>query len=275
MRLGVFAKTFPGTTPQDTLSACRQAGFAAAQYNMACSGLGALPQSVSAVEADAVATAAARTGVAIAALSATYNMTDPVPERREAGRRSFAVLASQARRMGTGLLTVCSGSLDAHDQWRHHPGNAGAEAWADMLSEFALLLDVAETHGILIGVEPEPANVVSSARKAEELLKTFPGSRLRMVLDPANLLEGVAATDRAAVIDEAFDLLGDTVALAHAKHRDESGKVVPAGQGIVDWPHFLKGLRAAGFDGDLVAHGITPAEAPQVAAFLAAELERL
>lgn len=274
MRLGVFAKTFPGSRPQEVLALCRAAGFASAQYNMACSGLGPLPATVTEAEADAIAAAAAQTGVAIAALSATYNMTDPVTSRREAGRRSFAAMAAQARRMDTRLLTVCSGSCDPDDQWRHHPENASPAAWAAMCREFEALLAVAEAHDVFIGVEPEPANVVSSAGKARELLNAFPGSRLRIVLDPANLLEGVAASDRAGVIDEAFDLLGDAVALAHAKDRDQSGKVVPAGQGIVDWPRFLKGLAAAGFVGDLVAHGITPVEAPQVAAFLAGELER-
>lgn len=275
MRLGVFARTFAGNTPAAVLDACRAAGFASAQYNMACSGVGALPETVTTAEADAVSAAARRSGVAIAALSATYNMIDPIVSRREAGRRSFAALAAQARHMGTSLLTVCSGSRDAQDQWRHHPDNDGRAAWADMCREFALLLDVAEAHDILIGVEPEPANVVRSARKARDLLDGFPGSRLRIVIDPANLLEDIPAEDRSRVIGEAFDLLGEAIALAHAKDRNEKGRVVPAGQGIVDWPGFLRGLRAAGFDGDLVAHGMAADEAPQVAAFLRQQLERL
>lgn len=275
MRLGVFAKTFPGNTPDAVLDACRAAGFASAQYNMACSGIGALPETVTLAEAEAVSAARRRSGVAIAALSATYNMIDPILSRREAGRRSFAALAAQARRMGTGLLTICSGSRDAEDQWRYHPDNDGTAAWADMCREFALLLDVAESHDILIGVEPEPANVVRSARTARDLLDSFAGSRLRIVLDPANLLEAIPAEQRVRVMDEAFDLLGEAIALAHAKDRDEAGRVVPAGQGIVDWPGFLRGLRAAGFDGDLVAHGIAAAEAPEVAAFLAQQVERL
>ena len=46
MKLGIFAKTFDGDTPSVVLRAARDAGFAAVQYNMACSGLGALPTQI-------------------------------------------------------------------------------------------------------------------------------------------------------------------------------------------------------------------------------------
>ena len=56
--------------------------------------------------------------------------------------------------------------------------------------------------------------------------------------------------------------------MAHAKDRDAIGRFGTAGQGVVDFAHFLSRLKAAGFDGDLVTHGLTAAEAPDVAAFL-------
>ena len=48
-----------------------------------------------------------------------------------------------------------------------------------------------------------------------------------------------------------------------------TGGFATAGKGVVDFPHFIARLRAAGFDGDLVTHGLAAAEAPGVAAFLA------
>ena len=275
MKIGVFAKTFPGTAPDRVLASCQEAGFQSAQYNMACSGLGSLPESISVEDAKAVAGASAAAGVAIAAISATYNMTDPNPKRRMAGRKSFAAIASRAKLMGTWLLTVCSGSLDPDDQWRRHRANDTPEAWADMCREFEILLENAEDHDILIGVEPEHANIVSSAVKAGHLLKVFSGSRIRIVLDPANLLEHVVADRQHAILDEAMDLLGSAVALVHVKDRDAGGRVVAAGKGIVNWRQYLCGLKSIGFDGHLVAHGMSAAEAPQVAVYLKSELERL
>src|ERR1700678_3055770 len=109
MKLGIFASIFAGSTPLEVLSAAQQAGYEAVQYTMTCSGLAALPLAISDEAAEAVYAASIETGVAIAALSATYNMIDPNLSKREEGRRSFAVIAASARRMGANLLTVCTG----------------------------------------------------------------------------------------------------------------------------------------------------------------------
>ena len=275
MKVGIFAKTFPGDSPAGVLAACRAAGFAAVQYNMACSGLGSLPEVIPADTARQVAGAAAQTGLQVAAISATYNMTDPDPDQRQAGRRAFAAIAGRAAEMGTAMLTVCSGSMDPHDKWRRHPANDAAQSWAEMCRECEIICDIAEQHDILIGVEPERANIVSSAAKAAQLLREFPGSRIRIILDPANLLEDVPPHHHHRTIDAAIDQLGPAIALAHAKDRHADGSVAPAGAGVVDWSHVLAGLTGIGFDGSLIAHGMTAGEAPAVAAFLNDRIERL
>jgi sugar phosphate isomerase/epimerase len=273
MKLGIFAKTFAGTDPLEVLSAARQAGYQAAQYNMACSGLGPLPQSIPDAAISAVAAAADRTGVEIAAVSATYNMIHPDPAKREEGRRSFAAISAAANRMGTRLVTVCTGSRDPQDQWRHHPDNQTSSAWRDMCAEFELLLPLVETNDVVIGVEPELANVVNSARQARKLLDKFDTNRIRIVLDPANLFEVETPARRRALVEEAVDLLGDAIALAHAKDRHPDGGFATAGKGVLDWDHYLGCLRNAGFDGALVTHGLPADEAPDVAAFLAGRLQ--
>lgn len=268
MQLGIFAKTFAGTTPDAVLAAAAAAGYATVQYNMACSGLPSLPEAIDPAVARAVAEASARTGVAIAALSATYNMIHPDMAIRLAGRRSFAALADAAPRIGTRLLTVCTGSRDAADQWRRHPDNDSPDAWQDLVAELRQLLPIAEAHDILIGVEPELGNVVSSAGKARALIDLFGGNRIRIVLDPANLFEVAPAAARGALIDDAVSLLGDSIALAHAKDRHADGSFATAGDGVVDFPRFIAALRRSGFHGPLVTHGLDAADAGRVAAFL-------
>jgi sugar phosphate isomerase/epimerase len=275
MRVGVFAKTFPGSNPLVVLGASKQAGFEAVQYNLSCSGLDPLPNTIPDETADRVSSASRITGIAVAAVSATYNMVDPNIERKASGHRAFAAIAATAGQMGTRLLTVCSGSKDPADQWRHHPANDEPGTWSEMCREFESVLGVAEQHGLLVGVEPEHANVVSSAGKAALLLNQFAGSRIRIVLDPANLLEGVPLERHHRVIEESLELLGPWIVLAHAKDRSVDGRVAPAGLGVVDWRHFLRGLASAGFDGDLIAHGMSATEAPAVAAFLKREIGQL
>lgn len=272
MRLGVFAKTFPGSDPLTVLGAARASGYACVQYNMACSGLPALPDMLTDADCAAVLAASAATGIAISALSGTANMIHPDPVLRRAGVDRVAVLIARARDMGTGMVTLCTGTRDAGDPWRHHPDNGSAGAWADLLDGMGLLCALAERHGILLGIEPEPGNVVRDAAAARRLIDTLQSPALAVVLDPANLIEGVAHDRHARTIAGAVDLLADRIGLAHAKDRDAGGAVVAAGRGVVDFARFIACLRGAGFAGDLVTHGLDASEAPGVAAFLAETL---
>ena len=272
MKLGIFAKTFQGSTPLAVLSAARDAGYAAVQYNMACSGLGSLPLEIAGDVAGAVAAAACETGVEIAAVSATYNMIHPDAAAREMGRRGFETIASMARRMGTRLLTVCTGSCDRADQWRHHPDNASPAAWRELCAEFSRLLAIAETYDVEIGVEPELNNVVSSAERARRLIDTLRSGRIRIVFDPANLIEIADTEERRRGVEYAVDLLGDRISLAHAKDRLPDGRFAAAGQGVIDFSHYFAALRRAEFSGALITHGLAVGEASHVAAFLKSQL---
>lgn len=268
MQLGIFAKTFPGSDPQTVLQHAAKAGFQGVQYNLACSGLDQVPAAVPPGTAEAVARAASATGVTIQALSATFNMAHPDPAIRAQGLARLPALLQAARGMGAGMVTLCTGSRDPVDQWRFHPDNLSRQAWADMTASFAAAIPLAEAAGIDLGIEPEQANVVCDARAARRLIDQMGSPRLVVVLDPANLAEEAVPDARRRIIAEAVDLLADRIAMAHAKDRAANGQVVPAGQGAVDFPDFLARLRAIGFAGPLVTHGLAADDAPAVAAYL-------
>ncbi|GGD98425.1 epimerase [Aureimonas endophytica] len=272
MRLGIFAKTFEGGDPATVLAAARAAGFGAVQYNMACSGLPPMPDALPPGAAEAVGAAARAGATGIVALSATYNMIHPDPAVREAGHRRLEVLAAGTGAMGTRLLTLCTGTRDPDDQWRGHPDNATPDAWRDLLAAMETALAIAERHDVDLGIEPELANVIDSAAKARRLIDELGSPRVKIVLDPANLFEVAPLPEQRRLVAEAADLLADRIAMGHAKDRTPDGGFTTAGQGVLDYPHYLGCLKAAGFDGPLVTHGLSAAEAPGVAAFLKAAL---
>ena len=272
MQLGIFAKTFAAQGAIPVLNAVRTAGFETAQFNMACLGLPSMPDDISPDTAKQVAAASLSSGVSIAAISGTYNMAHPDPIVRVVGLRRLAVMIENAKHMGTGLVTLCTGSRDVDDQWRWHKDNASLEAWRDMCVEISKALELAEAHGVDLGIEPELANIVSSAEHAKRLIDEMKSPRLRVVLDPANLFEIETKRNCLKIISNAVELLGGHIAMAHAKDRNPLGDFVAAGTGVVDFAHFIKCLRDVGFDGPLVTHGLSEAEAPSVAAFLKSTL---
>ncbi len=273
-RLGIFARTFAGTEPRAVLAAVRSARYDCVQFNFACAGLDAVPREVPEHVARAVVAAAHEVDVRIVALSGTTNLIHPDPTVRADGRARLACVIAAAADCGVGLVTLCTGSRDPQDQWRAHPDNASAAAWRDLLIEMRAALEVAERHDIVLGVEPEAGNVVSSAHLARTLIDELGSARVRVVLDPANLVDGQPVERAQATIADAVNSLAGSIVLAHAKDRNEAGIPVAPGQGIVDFEAFFAALDRVGYAGPVVAHGFSAAEAPAVRTFLKQTAER-
>ena len=215
-----------------------------------------------------VAQAAQSQGVAMTAVSGTYNMIHPDVAVREAGHARLATLAAACAGLGTRVITLCTGTRDAKDQWHGHPDNSSPEAWRDLLASMSRAIEMADEHDILLGIEPELANVVSSAQRARELIDQLGSERLRIVLDPANLFEVATLAEQRNTVAAAIDLLADRIVMGHAKDRHADGRFATAGTGVLDYPHYLACLQRAGFQGTLITHGLEASEAAGVAAFL-------
>jgi sugar phosphate isomerase/epimerase len=250
------------------LRAVREAGFAATQFNMACVGLSSMPDSIPEAAARSVAEAARTHGVEIVAVSGTYNMIHPDRAVRAKGLVRLGTIAGACAAIGTRMITLCTGTRDPEDQWRHHRDNASDAAWRDLLVEMEAAIGIAERFDVELGIEPELANVVSSAAKARRLIDELGSPRLRIVLDAANLFERESVERQRRLVTEAIDRLADRITMAHAKDRTASGDFTAAGNGVLDYVHYLGELRRAGFDGPLVTHGLNAAEAAAVARFL-------
>src|SRR5215471_15378425 len=116
--LGIFAKTFPRPTFEENLDAVRDHGLGVVQYNLACAGLPSLPERIEPRLAQRIGAAAASRGITLAAVSGTFNLIDPVRERRAAGLRRLGALAGACGLLGTKLVSLCTGTRDPDDLWR-------------------------------------------------------------------------------------------------------------------------------------------------------------
>ena len=268
MRTGIFAKTFAVTGAGPVLQAVRDAGYDTAQFNFACLGLPPMPADIPLALRHSIAESARATGVPIAAISGTYNMIHPDLSQRAEGLRRLQTMIGAAPTIGTRLVTLCTGTRDPNDQWRHHPDNTTPEAWRDLIAALEPALVTAEAHGVDLGIEPELANVVSSAELAHRLITELRSPRLKIVLDPANLFERAEPPEIANIVERAIDLLGGHIVMAHAKDRQADGSFCAAGMGVIDFAHVVRALRQANIDCVLMTHGLSQPQAPGVAAFL-------
>lgn len=276
MRPGIFAKTFSRPSPEEVFDAVVGYGIHETQLNLSVAGLPSMPDEVPPALADRVRKAALERGLKISAVSGTFNMIHPDERARREGLDRLRVLAGACGRLGTSVITLCTGTRDPGNMWRHHPDNATPEAWRDLLASMQEAVETAEEHGVTLAFEPEINNVVDSAEKGRRLLDEMRSPWLRVVMDAANLFDA-EDPDRhifrpKEVFDHAFELLGDDIVIAHAKDATTSGEFVAAGQGDLDYDLYLRYLLGTGYDGPLVAHGLSEEEVGLSLSFLRRKL---
>jgi sugar phosphate isomerase/epimerase len=292
MHLGIFARTFPRRTFGETLDAVAALGLRSIQFNFSCVGLPTLPQRIApeilaeirrecAGGTNSASPHLAQSGIPIArpsieivGVSGTFNLIDPDEAKRRELLGRLDVLGEATRAIGCELITLCTGTRDPEDMWRAHPDNGSPQAWHDLLRGLEQALAAAERHDVLLGIEPETGNVVSSVRKARQLLDELQSRRVKIVIDPANLFYHGAVERMRDTIAEAFQLLGPDIAMAHAKELaadGTTGQLAP-GRGVLDWNYYLDTLARMNFSGPIVMHGLPEADVPAAARFLRSKL---
>jgi sugar phosphate isomerase/epimerase len=105
--------------------------------------------------------------------------------------------------------------------------------WKQMLATIKQLAEMAERHDATVLLEPSFASFLASAKRTRVFLQEVNSPRIRVLLDPANLLE-------VEEIETMFDELTPWIDCIHAKDRKlhvDAG--VAAGQGDVDYRKFV------------------------------------
>ncbi|HVL26160.1 MAG TPA: sugar phosphate isomerase/epimerase, partial [Thermomicrobiales bacterium] len=256
MHLGIFETTFTRPSLGETLDAVVAHGLRAIQLDVASAGLASMPDAIPDETIAEIRKETAAREIQIAGVLGTWNMIHPDVAERRAGLESLRAIAATCHELGTSVITICTGTRDRDSMWRRHPDNNAPEAWDDLLETLGAALVIADEHDVVLAFEPEPANVINAATKGRALLDTLRHPRLKVTMDPAN----VVATDRTreplAVLEEAFGLLGGDIAIAHAKDLDAEGHFCAVGTGIVPWGDCLRLFRDAGYHGPLILHSL-------------------
>jgi sugar phosphate isomerase/epimerase len=234
-RLGIFARTFRRDTPEEVASAVANAGYALAHWNFAAIGRSTLAADVDETQFAQVRRAFEAAGLGIPSVSGTFNMAHPDAELRARQAEQAVRLIRLVPVLGADVLTVCTGTRDSENMWRAHPGNSDPSAWWDLRRTLDPLLEAARFAGVLLGVEPEEANVVRDAPTAARLLEELGADApIGIVLDPANLLTPETIERQNEIIGAAIDLLGDRIIGTQAKDVVASGYSA-AGAGLMDY----------------------------------------
>ena len=124
MRLGIFAKTFVRPSLEATLDAVGpRPGLRPVQHGLRRPAA-SLPDRIEPrLWPIGSARDMTRRGIAMAAVSGTFNMIHPDLRERRHGLQRLRVLASACQQLGTSVITLCTGTRDPENMWRRHPDN--------------------------------------------------------------------------------------------------------------------------------------------------------
>lgn len=258
MHVGIMSGTFPRPSLGESLDAIVGHGLRHVQFNLSSAHLeGPLAEQPDSV-LHGIRAEIEKRDMTIAALGGEINMVHPDPEKRRQGISRMENLISACAPLGTSAIATCTGSRHPESMWRNHPDNATEEAWQVLRQTLEHLLPIAEVHGVALAFEPEVNNVANTAKRSRRLIDEMASPSLKVVMDAANIFGKGELPRMTEILDEAFDLLGDHIAIAHGKDLDHDGDAghLAAGTGMLDYERYVSLLCSLPFEVSVILHGL-------------------
>ncbi|MCD8180518.1 MAG: sugar phosphate isomerase/epimerase [Firmicutes bacterium] len=126
-------------------------------------------------------------------------------------------------------------------------GDASSDEALDTLIEnLRPIVGYAEKMGVIIGLECVHYHTICNMKRMKRVLDAIDSPNLQVIYDPINTFSPETYENQAEMMTEAFEILGDDIAVIHAKDFVvEDGKIVPAqiGEGIFRFDVLMKFLK--------------------------------
>jgi len=270
MEIGVFSRTYEVSDYIETCERMKKQGITHTQLNLSNAGMPTLPMECDEKKIMEIKKISKTYGIQMDALSGTFNMIDPDEEARKRGCRQFKLQCEIANMLNIPIVSLCTGSKNPESKWKWSDDNQKQSAWDDLMYSTESILRVAEDNHIILGVEPEQSNVICTPQKARKYIDDVGSETIKIIMDGANLLGADNLDHMEEVFTEAFDLLGKDIVLAHAKDISFHEKLsfVAAGQGNLNFAHYIGLLKKINYNGPLIMHGLSEIQVPKSMRFL-------
>jgi len=173
-------------------------------------------------------------GLSIHSIGVYTNLIHPDQAERKANLAYFEAMMKVGAHMNVRTFVTEAGHYLAPDRpapaVEHHFQEG---VWKMMVATGRELAQMAERYDATVLFEPFYRHFLASAKRTRVYLEEIGSPRLRVLLDPANLLE---IND----LGEMFDQLAPRIDCLHAKDRKlHVDRGVPAGQGDLDYAEFV------------------------------------
>jgi len=184
--------------------------------------------------------------ISIAILGCYINMIHPDDIIRDKEINKFKEMLRYARDFGCSIVGTETGTLNLNggytlENYKEEPFLQAVESVKQLVSE-------AEKFGVIVGIEGGINHPVHDIYKMKRLLDLVNSNNLQVIFDPANFMTIDYAQNQAQFFQDAFTLFGHNITALHMKDfiiENKEIKIVPAGQGILDYEALFRVFKPA------------------------------
>ena len=182
--------------------------------------------------------------VDIAVLGCYLNLCNPDPEQHKQIVEKYKAHIRFASVLGCGVVGTETGAVNV--EYKYEPANHTEEALNLFIDNLKPIVKYAEQFGVIIAIEPVWKHIVCTIERARKVLDAIDSPNLQIIFDPVNVLYTGNIDRQDEIIEQAFDLLRDEIAVVHCKDYVVEGdelKSIAAGTGGLNYPLLLKKIK--------------------------------
>ena len=186
------------------------------------------------------------------------------------------VLIENWKQFDCPIISTETGTLNDKSEWLESPENRTEKAYQACRAALEKFTRAAEKAGAVISIEPYWRNVIDSVARTKRVVQEVEG--LKLVMDPCNYFRKEDLSRMGPMLEEMFRGLDKQIVLAHAKDVKASadGTDLPAsGQGVLDYPLYLRLLAGLNRKLYLVIEHLTLEDVPRARDYVLSQFEQV
>lgn len=259
MDFGIFSKVYKQYPLKEAFYKIKEHGLKTVQFNFTNVGLSSLPTAIDQQTLEQIKEVIDKTGITISVISGTFNTLELDESKHEMNMKGFSEVVRAAAELRVPFVSISTGSFNQEDFWSPHPDNHTEKAWEYLYRSLDEMLPVAEAQNVVIIIEPEQANVVSTPADIIKLFEHYGNTKyLRVLFDAANIVTVDDTDHLKEKIKKALKQIGKYTVIAHCKDCIVSGERIefaPVGKGNLPLNSYLKELKKY-YGGPVIMHGL-------------------
>lgn len=172
-----------------------------------------------------------RNHIDVAVLGCYLNPGNPDPAQLKEILERYKAHIRFASWLGVGVVGTETGAPNV--EYKYEEACRSEEALQTLIGTLREIVDYAEKMGVVFAIEPVRTHIIYNVERARRVLDAINSPNLQIIFDPVNLLGDDNFAEQDQVIRDAFELLGDDIAVIHGKDFVvENGKIRSVGAGL-------------------------------------------